>query len=104
LPVPVLTQEQRAAGGRKSAAIRARRKAPDARAREALASGAAEAAKALVSIIRGDDGFEEVKPELKFKAALVVLEYTLGKPAGLVQEEDEKPAAGPTFEDLLRDN
>jgi hypothetical protein len=102
------TSETAAEAGRKSGETRRRRKKPDEAARAALSSGASAAANALVSIVKGDEGFEQVKPELKFKAALVVLEYVLGKPAGLLQNEDksgeDSDSGVPTFDSLLKNN
>lgn len=88
--------ETAALAGKKSGEVRRRKKKPDEQARNALLSGAADAASALVEVVRGEAGFEEAKPELRFKAALVVLEYVLGKPRGFDEAPDnEADVSGP---------
>jgi hypothetical protein len=84
--------ETAAEAGKKSGEVRRRRKKPDDRARQVLLDGVNDAARALVAVATAGEGFEEVKPELRFKAALIVLEYVLGKPKGLMDESEEGTA------------
>lgn len=87
------------AAGQKSGAARRARKDPDSAAKLALLAGASSAADLLVAIAAGTDGYEDVKPELRFKAASIILEYVLGKPRGLTEEKPEEDPA--TFEHLF---
>lgn len=89
----------------KSAASKARRRDPNQKAREALSRAAAGAAGVVVSTALASDGFEEVRPELRFQAAKLVLEYVFGKQKGSIDDEDvaggEEPSAA-DFESLLK--
>jgi hypothetical protein len=100
--MPKFDSQSAAEAGRRSAERRKRRENPEPDAREALLQGAADAASTLVAVIRGDAGFEEVKPELRVKAALVVLEYVLGKPTGFLSDDEEEAPAAPNFAALLQ--
>ncbi len=100
--MPTFDSESARAAGRKSGQRRRRKKNPDGDARDALLQGAGDAANTLVEVIRGSAGFEDVKPELRVKAALVVLEYVLGKPAGFLGDEGEEAPAEPDFASLLK--
>ena len=88
------TAESAAEAGRKSGNVRRRRREPDARARDALKAGVIGAAEAVIAASRASEGFEDIKPELRLKAAFVVLEYVLGKPKGFEEEiaPEEIPA------------
>lgn len=99
---PKFTSEQAREAQRKSVAARLAAKDPDGKARKALLKGAADAADVLISVANASKGFEDVKPELRLKAALVVLEYVLGKPKGFDNEEEDAPEVPENiFEALL---
>ena len=107
VPSTAFTPETARAAGLKSAEARRRRKDPDDKAKGALLDGAADAAKVLVAVAGAKEGFEDVKPELRLKAALVVLEYVLGKPRGLVPDgtgdEPSEQAPADAFAALLEE-
>lgn len=87
------------AAGKRSGEVRRRRKNPNEAARDALLGAAKGAADVIAAVSEGRDGFEDAKPELRFKAATIVLEYVLGKPKGLTEEEPDDGTQ--TFEGLF---
>jgi len=87
--------------GRKSGESRRRAKDPDAAARDALLRGVSDSVDVIVRIARGTSGFDDVKPELRFKAALTVLEYAWGKPKGNLAPDESEDEPEDAFAALL---
>lgn len=81
--------EAAAAAGKRSGEVRRIKRNPNEKAKAALLRGVSSAAETIVAVCAGEAGFEEAKPELRFKAAELILAYVIGKPAGVLDEPEK---------------